>query len=52
MRRIKSLCVLFVLLLVGACAHHPLKVECDRNLTPINPPTPIVKPGAVATSVP
>jgi hypothetical protein len=43
---------LFVLLALSACAHHPLKVDCDKHLTAINASTPIVKPAAAASSAP
>lgn len=49
MRRI---CPLFLLLFLGACAHQLRKVDCDKHLTAINPPTPMVKPAAAASSTP
>jgi hypothetical protein len=51
----KVIVPLFVFLLVSACAHQPRKVECNAHLTPINPPTPVVKtaaPPAAAPSAP
>jgi hypothetical protein len=46
----KTISALFTLLALGACAHQPPKVACDRNLTPINPPTPIVKAAAAPSA--
>jgi hypothetical protein len=49
----KTIWLLFVLLGLSACAHHPVKVDCDKHLTAINPPRPIVKTAApVAPSTP
>ena len=37
------------LILLGAlvaCSHQAKKVDCDKHLVAINPPTPVVKPAA------
>ena len=47
---VKTMSPLIVLLVLGACAHQPLKIDCDKHLTAINPPTPIVKPVVPAKS--
>jgi hypothetical protein len=39
----KALIGLVLLCLVAACSHQARKVDCDRHLTAINPPTPVVK---------
>jgi hypothetical protein len=46
----KDIWLVFVLLGLSACAHHPVKVDCDKHLTAINPPTPVVKAAAAAAS--
>jgi hypothetical protein len=46
----KTIWFLFVLLGLSACAHHPVKVDCDKHLTAINPPTPIAKTTSPAAS--
>jgi hypothetical protein len=46
----KTIGPLFVLLGLSACAHHPVKVDCDKHLTAINPATPIGKTAAPAAS--
>lgn len=35
---------LLLLAILTACAHQAKKVDCDKHLTAINPPTPVVKP--------
>ena len=49
---INTVSTLGVLLLVGACAHQPRKVECDAHLTAINPPTPVVRTAAPPVAPP
>lgn len=39
----KSRILALLLLALGACAHHPPRVDCDGHLTPINPPNPVLK---------
>jgi hypothetical protein len=46
----KVIWLVFVALGLSACAHHPVKVDCDKHLTAINPPRPIVKTAAPAAS--
>jgi hypothetical protein len=38
------------LVFLAACAHHPLRVDCDQHLEAINAPHPILKPDAAAKS--
>jgi hypothetical protein len=38
---------LLLLVILTACAHQAKKVDCDKHLVAINPPTPIVKPDPV-----
>jgi hypothetical protein len=35
--------IAFAVFLTG-CASHPLKVDCEGKLRPINPPAPVVRP--------
>jgi uncharacterized lipoprotein len=42
----KALIGLVLLCLLAACSHQARKVDCDKRLTAINPPTPVVKPTA------
>jgi hypothetical protein len=37
-----------MLCVVTACSHQALKVDCDRHLTAINPPMPVVKPATTS----
>ncbi len=48
----KTIGPVFVLLLVGACAHQAKKVDCDAHLTAINPPTPVIKPAVPPAAPP
>jgi hypothetical protein len=36
--------------LLGACTHHPVRMDCDQHLQAINPPHRVVKPDAAAKS--
>ena len=38
------------LMLLAACTHHPVRVDCDQKLEAINPPHPVVKPEAATKS--
>ena len=38
--RIRLLSLIVFSLLVAACAHHEVKVDCGGSLKPINPPAP------------
>lgn len=38
------------LMLLAACAHHPVRVDCDQHLQAINPPHPVVKSDAATKS--
>jgi hypothetical protein len=40
----KALIGLVLLCLLAACSHQARKVDCDKHLTAINPPTAVVKP--------
>jgi hypothetical protein len=40
----------FLLTLLAACTHHPVRVDCDQHLEAINPPHPVVKPDGAAKS--
>lgn len=44
----RTLPYLLLLTILTACSHQAKKVDCDKHLTAINPPTPVVKPGAAA----
>jgi len=44
----KTLFILVVVFL-GACTHHPRRVDCDQHLEAINPAHPIPKPEAAKT---
>jgi len=44
----KTLFILVVALL-GACAHHPRRVDCDQHLEAINPAHPVLKPEPAKT---
>jgi hypothetical protein len=37
-----------LLTILAACSHQAKKVDCDKHLTAINPPTPVVKANATA----
>jgi hypothetical protein len=39
----KALSWFLLLAFLTACAHQAKKVDCDRHLVAINPPTPVVK---------
>jgi hypothetical protein len=39
-----------LLMLLAACTHHPVRVDCDQKLEAINPPHPVVKSEAAAKS--
>ncbi len=36
--------------LLAACAHHPVRIDCDQHLEAINPPHPAPKPEVMAKS--
>ena len=36
--------------LLAACTHHPVRVECDKHLEAINPAHPVVKPEGATKS--
>ena len=38
------------LMLLAACTHHPVRVDCDRKLEAINPPHPVIKSIAATKS--
>jgi hypothetical protein len=38
------------LALLAACSHHPVRIDCDQHLQAINPPHPVLKPGAAAAA--
>jgi hypothetical protein len=38
------------LVLLAACTHHPVRIDCDQHLEAINPPHPTLKPDAAAAS--
>lgn len=38
------------LVLLAACTHHPVRIDCDQHLEAINPPHPTLKPAAAARS--
>jgi hypothetical protein len=44
----RKLVVGFNWLLLAACTHHPVRIDCDQHLIPINPPHAIVKPAVQA----
>jgi hypothetical protein len=35
--------LLFLACVLSACAHQAKKVDCDKHLQAINPPTPVLK---------
>lgn len=39
--------ILLLLSVLSACSHQAKKVDCDKHLVPVNPPTPVVKPDPV-----
>jgi hypothetical protein len=39
----KAFTGLLLLAILTACAHQAKKVDCDKHLTAINPPTPVMK---------
>ena len=41
---LKAILGVILLATLSACAHHAKKVDCDKHLTAINPPTPVGKP--------
>jgi hypothetical protein len=38
--------LMLVIMVLGACSHHPPRVDCDQRLEAINPAHPVVKPQA------
>jgi hypothetical protein len=39
-----------MLCVLAACSHQALKVDCDRHLTAINPPTAVMKPATTSAA--
>jgi len=44
----KTLPCLLLLSILTACSHQAKKVDCDKRLSAINPPTPVLKADAAA----
>jgi hypothetical protein len=44
----RKLLLAFSALLFAACTHHPVRIDCDQHLIPINPPHTIAKPSVAA----
>ena len=44
-------CIVLLVALSG-CHHQAPRVDCDKQLVPINPPAPAVKPNARPPSTP
>jgi hypothetical protein len=40
----RALRYVLLLTILGACSHQAKKVDCDKHLIAINPPTPVAKP--------
>jgi hypothetical protein len=41
-----AICAMVLALLVGGCASHPHRVDCEGHLKPINAPAPTKPAGA------
>jgi hypothetical protein len=41
--------LLLIVAVLGACTHHPRRVDCDQHLEAINPAHPPVTPELVKT---
>jgi hypothetical protein len=48
----RAITCLLLLSMLTACAHQAKKVDCDKHLTAINPPTPVVKPDTAPIPTP
>jgi hypothetical protein len=42
----RTLSYFLLLSILSACSHQAKKVDCDKRLSAINSPTPVVKPDA------
>jgi hypothetical protein len=46
----RNILVSVLTVLLAACTHHPVRIDCDQHLEAINAPHPTPKPDAATTS--